>query len=78
MPVRKFRSAADMPRPTATPLDPCNLDRALAISALCAALAPRRIAPGVYRHRSVEEAFQQRLAWQADRIESAARRARSE
>lgn len=65
MPVRKFRSVADMP-PAAfcEPLDPANLVLALRLSELAARLHPRRFPAGVHRYRSVEAASLAREAWE--------------
>ena len=65
MPVRKFRSVADMPSPSwRRPLDPANLKLACDLSQTAARLAPRRFPPGLHRYRSVEAARKQREEWE--------------
>jgi len=65
MPVRKFRSVADMP-PAAlcAPLDPANIALACRLSDLAAGLDPRRFREGVHRYRSVEAASLARETWE--------------
>lgn len=65
MPVRKFRSVADMP-PAAlcAPLDPANIALACGLSDLAAGLHPRRFPNGVHRYRSVEAASLARETWE--------------
>lgn len=61
MPIRKYRSVADM-RPAARPrLDPENLRVACELSELALALHGRRLRPGVRKYRSPEEAYRGRL-----------------
>jgi hypothetical protein len=69
MPVRKYRSAADMPdaRPR-TPLDPGNIRLACELSELAFALHPWRFTPGVRRFRSLEEAHRARREWQLQQV----------
>ena len=65
MPVRKFRSVADMPAPPwREPGDPA-LYRSLAIVfATMRGVVPRRaFPPGVYRHRTIESLNRQRDEW---------------
>jgi hypothetical protein len=65
MPVRKYRSVADMPDATWRPvLDPQNLRLACQLSALAARLFPVRFPAGVHRYRSVGEAFEARRRWE--------------
>lgn len=61
MPVRKFRSVEEMPsvRPR-PPLDPENLRIACELSELAYALHPWKLAPGVRKFRSVEDAHHAR------------------
>ena len=64
MPVRKFRSVADMPGVRwRTPLDPDNLRLACSLSQLAYWLHPMKHVPGVRKYRSVEEAWQARQEW---------------
>jgi hypothetical protein len=66
MPVRKFRSAAEMPPPPQfKPLDPKNLKRACDLSITSARLKPMRFPPGVYKHRSLSDAWRLRKSWGA-------------
>ena len=61
MPVRKYRSVADMPavRPL-PPLDSENLGIACELTELTFALRPWRLEPGVRKYRSAEEADRSR------------------
>lgn len=63
MSVRKFRSVADMPQATLRPLDPRNVRLACELSAVATRMRPVRFPPGVYKHRSLEEAQRLRHAW---------------
>ena len=56
MPVRKFRSVAEMSPPPLPPLDPRNLKLACDLSTMATRLRPLRVPAGVYKHRSLEEA----------------------
>lgn len=65
MPVRKYRSVADIPPlPPLPPLAPGNLRLACELSALAARLRPLRLPPGVHKHRSLEEARRFRDSWE--------------
>ncbi len=64
MPVRKFRSVAEMPAPPPlVPLDPANLKLACDLSSTAARLRPVRIPAGVYKHRSLSDAQRLRRSW---------------
>ena len=65
MPVRKFRSAAEMP-PAAvgTPRGPGSVALACRLSDLAVRLKPRRFPPGLYRYGSVEAASRARERWE--------------
>lgn len=70
MPVRKFRSVADMPPPPLREPGTESLFRALAGHWRAGALmADLRFPPGVYRHTSVEELNVQTDLWEAERVE---------
>lgn len=60
MPVRKFRSVAQMKGRKLQPLDPVNLRVACELTETSYALHPWRLEPGVFRFRSVEEADRRR------------------
>lgn len=63
MPVRKYRSAAEMPDVRARePLDPDNIRIACELSELAFALRPWRLQPGVRKFRSMEAANRHRAA----------------
>jgi len=64
MPVRKFRSVEEMEDSTwRQPGDP-DLWRAIAsVWSFAARTFPKRFPPGVYRHRSIEDAQRQRDLW---------------
>jgi hypothetical protein len=66
MPVRKFRSVAEMPPPTPLPpLEPGNLKLACDLSITAARLRPLRFPPGVHKHRSLIDAQRLRRSWGA-------------
>lgn len=69
MPVRKYRSVADMPgvRPL-PPLDPENLRIACELTELAMALHPWRFEPGVRKFRSLEEANAHCKAWEKRQV----------
>jgi len=65
MPVRKFHSVDDMtPAVVSRPFAPENLRLAIALSRTCLALDRSKLRPGVYKHRSVEEAGEARRRWE--------------
>lgn len=65
MPVRKYRSVADMPRVRPLPpLDPENLRIACELSELAFQLHPWKLEPGVRKFRSQVEADQHRQEWE--------------
>jgi hypothetical protein len=69
MPVRKYRSVADMPDPPWRRPGDSELYRALAgLWDMSRRLRPRRFPPGVYRHRSIEDMNRQRDEWDAEFI----------
>jgi len=63
MPVRQFRSVAEMSQAPLAPLDPRNIRLACDLSSVAARMRPVRVPPGVYKHRSLEEAQRLRHAW---------------
>ena len=65
MPVRKFRDVSEMEGATwRTPGDP-ELFRAIAeVWSFAARTVPRYFPPGVYKHRSIEEAEALRAKWE--------------
>ncbi len=67
MPVRKFRSVADIPdvRPL-RPLDPANLRIACELTEIAFAFRPWHFTPGVRKFRSLEEANLHRRAWERE------------
>ena len=66
MPVRKFRSVEAMDEPRWHPPGSPELLAAIRrVWDFAARTNPRTFPPGVYRHRSIEEAFAQRLRWEA-------------
>ena len=69
MPIRKYRSAGDMPSPPPLPpLAPSNLKLAFDLMELAVGLQPIRREPGVRKFRSVEEAYAHRLEWERKQI----------
>jgi hypothetical protein len=65
MPLRRYRSVEEMPSPIwSAALDPDNLRRAGAVSALAARLHPRRFSVGLHKYRSIEEASRAREGWE--------------
>lgn len=71
MPIRKYRSVAEMPgvRPL-RPLDPDNLRIACELTELSFALHPWRFEPGVRKFRSLEEANRHREEWEKNQVRS--------
>ena len=69
MPIRKFRSVAEMPgAKTLPPLDPKNLGVACELTELTFALHPWKLEPGVRKFRTVEEAHEYRREWQRRQV----------
>jgi hypothetical protein len=61
MPVRKFGHVRDMPGPTARrPDDPLLWRHLAGLWSLSSRLSPRKLVPGVYKSRSVDEANRRR------------------
>jgi hypothetical protein len=74
MPLRKYRSIEEMPKPPrGRPFDPGNLAHALSLSELCYRLRPWRFPRGVHKHRSIEQANLQRKEWEVAAVRSKAR-----
>jgi hypothetical protein len=70
MPVRKYRSVADMPAvQPGEPLDPENLRVACELSELVFTLHGDRLEPGVRKYRSLEEANRSRQQKEKRRAE---------
>ena len=69
MPVRKYRSVADMPGARPLPrLDPENLRIACELTELAFQLHPWKFEPGVRKFRSQSEADQHRQEWEKQQI----------
>ncbi len=69
MPVRKYRSVAEMPDVRALrPLDPENLQIACELTELTYALRPWRFVPGVRKYKSVEDAYRLRQEWEREQV----------
>ena len=69
MPVRKFRSVAEMPSARfLPPLNPDNLRIACELTELAYALHPWRFEPGVRKFASLEEASVHRERWRRRQI----------
>jgi hypothetical protein len=66
MPVRKFRSAAEMNQPFwRTPGDPSLYRAIAALWRTWSRLRPRHARPGVYKFRSIEELDRATLVWRS-------------
>jgi len=65
VPVRKFRSVAEMPQSALPPLDPRNLKLACDLSAVATRMRPVRVPAGLHKHRSLEDAQHLRRVWGA-------------
>ncbi len=72
MPVRKFRSVADMPDRRLPPLDPGNLRIACELSELAFSLHPWQLSPGLRKFASIEEANAHRERWRLAQVRSPA------
>lgn len=71
MPVRKFRDVSEMEGNTWREPGSPELFRAIkAIWDFASRTAPKRFPPGVYKHRSIEEAQKLREKWEADCFEA--------
>lgn len=69
MPVRKYRSVEDMPRPAPlAPLRAENLEAACELTEMAYRMRPWRFVPGVHKYRSIEEANLRRARWEAETI----------
>jgi hypothetical protein len=68
MPVRKFRSVAEMPVRRLPPLRVENLRIACELSELAYRLHPWRFEPGVRKFSSVEEASRHRERWRRAQV----------
>lgn len=69
MPVRKYRTVADMPGPRPLPpLDSDNLRIACELSELTFALHPWKLEPGVRKFRSIEEMDRHRREWERKQV----------
>lgn len=77
MPVRKYRSVAEMAGPAGPaplpPLDPANLVEAFGLMNLACRLFPIRYEPGVRKFRSFEEAIRARQERELEQIRLAHR-----
>ena len=74
MPIRKFRSVAEMPGPPPLrPRDPDNLRRACELVELAYRLCPWSFPPGVRKFRTQAEANQWRATWEREQIRTARR-----
>lgn len=77
MPIRKFRDVSEMDDPWYETNDPRLQAAIRRVWAFAARTCPLRFPPGVYRHRSVEDAGVQREQWEeANFAALQARRAR--
>jgi hypothetical protein len=68
MPVRKFRSVEEMSEPTWLPIGPALWQAMERIGELGERTVGHRFPPGVYKHRSVEDAEVLRRTWEADNV----------
>lgn len=77
MPVRKFRSVEAMNCDLWLPPGDPRLWRAIVgVWELAARMAPTRLPPGVYKHRTIEEANRQRDEFDAMAVQQARERRR--
>jgi hypothetical protein len=64
MPIKKFRDVADMKRRSYQPASPELEAVTRYIWSLSEKICPLRFPPGVYKHRSIEDAESLRAMWQ--------------
>jgi hypothetical protein len=65
MPVQRFRSLEEMEIPLVKPGSPEHSRSIRTVMALVSMFAPkRRLPPGVFKYRSVQEADAQRESWE--------------
>lgn len=77
MPVIKFTSVEQAERTTwLAPTDPRLWSMIDACWRLAATLAPPAFPPGVYKHRSIEDANRQTARWQSEAMDRARSRRR--
>ncbi len=75
MPVRKFRSLQEMEDSLwREPGEPELLKAIRSVWSFAARTCPRRFPPGVYKHRSLEEAQRQREIWEEESFQELWRR----
>ena len=75
MPVRKFRDVSEMGDTRwHEPGDPKLFQAMAQVWGLAARMSQMRFPPGVYRHRSLEEAQRCRESWEAAAYEAGRRR----
>lgn len=71
MPVRKFRGPEEMEAVLWRPPGHPDLLRAIAsVWSFARTTCPRRFPPGVYRHRTIEEAQNLRERWERENFEA--------
>jgi len=69
MPVKKFRSVADMPDPPRRqPGDPALYKAIAGLWEFSRHANPRRFPPGVYKYRSIEEMNRAQEQWLAEHV----------
>jgi len=64
MPIKKFRDISEMKNPVYAVGSPALLAATRSVWGLAEKICPLRFPPGVYRHRSVEDAELLRKQWQ--------------
>ena len=70
MPVKKFRDVSEMKRSAYPPGSPELLAVTRAVWGLAAKICPLRFPPGLYRHRSIEDAELLRQQWQKANVQA--------
>lgn len=68
MPVKKFRSVEEMSEPQWLPIGPALWEAMAYLSEMAERTVGHRFPPGVYKHRSIEDAQNLRLRWEDENV----------
>lgn len=72
MPVKRFRSLAEAEASVWIDADDPRLGPTIAaVWTLADRMCPQHFPPGVYKHRSIEDAYRQRERWEAENVRRA-------
>lgn len=77
MPIKKFRDISEMKASSYAPGSSELVDATRLVWNLSDRICPLRFPPGVYKHRSIEDAQRLRDAWHRENVAAQQRRIRS-